>query len=184
MLCLIKLNTVAAQKIDKCRATFSRNSITHDPIARNQLDANEQSLNDETVKNLIVDFDPKTSIEKILIFKLAEYTVRLIRIQQVENVMFDLASSEAEHIVEAIKILVNDYKSDSRLIDSIDTGRLGYPTYNPNIAIDKINIMDEIYFQNLSDVSGENYAQRWWEIRNQCMRYLQSWNDSNWLIIN
>ena len=35
MLCLIKLNTVAAQKIDKCRATFSRNSITHDPTARN-----------------------------------------------------------------------------------------------------------------------------------------------------
>ena len=155
-----KIKHSGGPKTDKGRAISSRNSITHGLTARNWLDANEQSLYDETVKNLIVDFDPKTSIEKVLISKLAECTVRLMRIQQVENAMFDLASSEAEHIVEAIKSLNNDYKIDSRLIDAIETARLGYPTYNPNIVIDKINLMDEIDFQNLSDVSGWGYVEK------------------------
>ena len=156
-----KIKHSGGPKTDKGRAISSRNAITHGLTARNWLDANEQSLYDETVKTLIVDFDPKTSIEKVLISKLAECTVRLMRIQQVENAMFDLASSEAEHIVEAIKSLNNDYKIDSRLIDAIETARLGYPTYNPNIVIDKINLMDEIDFQNLSDVSGWGYVEKY-----------------------
>ena len=41
-------------------------------------------------------------IQKVLISKLAECTVRLMRIQQDENAMFELASNEAENIVEAI----------------------------------------------------------------------------------
>ena len=50
-----------------------------------------------TVEALTQDFDPQTSIEKILISKLAECSVRLARIQRVEDAMFDLASSEAAH---------------------------------------------------------------------------------------
>ena len=92
---------------------------------------------------------------------MAECTVRLMRIQQVENAMFELASNEAENIVEAIKSLSNDHKLDSRLIDAMQAARLGYPTYNPNIVIDKINLMDEIDFQNLSDVSGWGYVEKY-----------------------
>ena len=82
-------------KTDKGKAISSRNSTTHGLTARSWLDANEQSLFDETVEAFNSDFNPQTSIEKILISKLAECSVRLMRIQQVENAMFDLASSEA-----------------------------------------------------------------------------------------
>ena len=82
-------------KTDEGKAISSRNSVTHGLTARRWLDANEQSLYDETIKNLIVDFDPQTSIEKILITKMAECLVRLMRIQKVEDAMFDLASDEA-----------------------------------------------------------------------------------------
>ena len=82
-------------KTDEGKAISSRNSVTHGLTARRWLDANEQSLYDETIKNLIVDFDPQSSIEKILITKMAECLVRLMRIQKVEDAMFDLASDEA-----------------------------------------------------------------------------------------
>jgi hypothetical protein len=55
--------------------------------------------------------------------------------------MFDLTRSEAENIIEAIKSLDNDYKLESRLIDSIETKGLGNPTYNPMIIADKINLL-------------------------------------------
>jgi len=58
-------------KTDKGRAISSSNSTTHGLTAKRWLDTNEQSLYSETVKNLIVDFEPQTSIEKILISKLA-----------------------------------------------------------------------------------------------------------------
>jgi len=49
------------------KAISSRNSTTHGLTARRWLDANEQSLFDETVEEFIVDFDPQTHIEKGLI---------------------------------------------------------------------------------------------------------------------
>ena len=54
---------------DNGKAISSRNSVTHGLTARHWLDTNEQSLFDETVENLIVDFDPQTYIEKMLITK-------------------------------------------------------------------------------------------------------------------
>ena len=147
-------------KTDEGKAISSRNSVTHGLTARHWLDANEQSLYDETVKNLIVDFDPQTSIEKMLITKMAECSVRLMRIQNRENAMFDLASNEAENVIEAIKSLSNGHKLDPRLIDSMATARLGNPTYNPRIIEDKVRLMDEIDFQNLSDVSGWGYVEK------------------------
>ena len=147
-------------KTDEGKAISSRNSVTHGLTARHWLDTNEQSLYDETVKNLIVDFDPQTSIEKMLITKMAECSVRLMRIQNRENAMFDLASNEAENVIEAIKSLSNGHKLDPRLIDSMATARLGNPTYNPRIIEDKVRLMDEIDFQNLSDVSGWGYVEK------------------------
>ena len=147
-------------KTDEGKAISSRNSVTHGLTARHWLNVDEQSLYDETVKNLIVDFDPQTSIEKMLIIKMAECSVRLMRIQNRENAMFDLASNEAENVIEAIKSLSNGHKLDPRLIDSMATARLGNPTYNPRIIEDKVRLMDEIDFQNLSDVSGWGYVEK------------------------
>ena len=147
-------------KTDEGKAISSRNSVTHGLTARHWLDANEQSLYEEIVENLIVGFDPQTYIEKMLITKMAECDVRLRRIQNKETYMFDLASNEAENIVEAIKSLSNGHKLDSRLIDSMATARLGNPTNNPHIIEDKVRLMDEIDFQNLSDVSGWGYVEK------------------------
>ena len=80
-------------KTDKGKVISSRNSTTHGLTARRWIDTNEQSLFDKTLEEFIVDFDPQTHIEKVLISKLAECTVRLMRIQNTENAMFDLASS-------------------------------------------------------------------------------------------
>ena len=147
-------------KTDEGKAISSRNSVTHGLTARHWLDTNEQSSFDETVKNLIVDFDPQSSIEKMLITKMAECSVRLMRIQNRENAMFDLASNEAENVIGAIRSLSNGHKLDPRLIDSMVTARLGNPTNNPRIIEDKVRLMDEIDFQNLSDVSGWGYIEK------------------------
>jgi len=147
-------------KTDEGKAVSSRNSTTHGLTARRWISVDEQSLYDETVKNLIVDFDPQTSIEKMLIIKMAECSVRLMRIQNRENAMFDLASNEAENVIRLSKSLSNGHKLDPRLIDSMATARLGNPTNNPRIIEDKVRLMDEIDFQNLSDVSGWGYVEK------------------------
>ena len=51
-------------KTDEGKAISSRNSVTHGLTARRWLNADEQSLFSETVKNSIVYFDPQTYIEK------------------------------------------------------------------------------------------------------------------------
>ena len=155
-----KIKNSNGPKTDEGRAISSRNSVTHGLTARRWLNADEQSLFSETVKNSIVYFDPQTYIEKMLITKMAECDVRLRRIQNKETYMFDLASNEAENVIEAIKSLSNGHKLDPRLIDSMATARLGNPTYNPRIIEDKVRLMDEIDFQNLSDVSGWGYVEK------------------------
>ncbi len=132
-------------KTNKGKAISSRNSTTHGLTARRWLDTNEQSLFDETVEAFNNDFDPQTSIERVLISKMAECTVRLMRIQNRENAMFDLASSEAGH--------------SFRVGAAIDL-------LNKNIPLEKIMLRGG------------------WKSETSAMRYLQSWSDSNWLIIN
>ncbi len=82
-----------------------------------------------------------------------------MRIQQVENAMFDLASSEAEHPDEIIKSLDNG-NTDSKLLENIHAAYLNKPQFSPTAIIDKMNLMDEIHFQNLSDVSGWGYVEK------------------------
>jgi len=142
-------------KTDEGKAISSRNSVTHGLTARHWLDANEQSLYDETVKNLIVDFDPQTSIEKMLITKMAECSVRLMRIQNRENYMFDLASSEAGHPEESIKSLDN---SSEKLIQAVRDAYSENWHLDPGTFVKKMTIINEIDRQNLSDVSGWIYV--------------------------
>jgi len=133
-------------KTDNGKAISSRNSITHGLTAKRWINDDEQSLFDTTVEALSKDFDPQTSIEKILISKLAECSVRLARIQRVEDAMFNLASSEASHPDLSIKSLSNNL--------------------DKNIPLEKIMLRGG------------------WKSETSAMRYLKSWNDNNWLIIN
>ena len=55
------------------------------------------------LRNIMVNFDPQTLFEKVLIFKLTDYSVRLMCIHKVENAMFDLTKSEAVHPEKSIK---------------------------------------------------------------------------------
>jgi len=151
-----KIKHSGGPKTDKGKAISSRNSTTHGLTSRRWIDSNEQSLYDETVKEYIVDFDPQTHIEKVLISKLAECTVRLMRIQNTENAMFDLASSEAGHPEESIKSLDN---SSERLTQVVYDTITGDGQYNPVALINKIGLINEIDHQNLSDVSGWTYIE-------------------------
>ena len=63
-------------KTGKGKAVSSRNSVTHGLTARRWLNAEEQALFDETVEAFNADFDPQSSIERVLIVKMAECTVR------------------------------------------------------------------------------------------------------------
>jgi len=83
-------------KTGRGKAVSSCNSLTHGLTARRWLDANEQSLFGQTVEAFSGDFEPQSSIERVIISKLAESIVRLMRIQQTENAMFDLAISEVD----------------------------------------------------------------------------------------
>ena len=56
-------------KSNETKAISSRNSITHGLTARKWINANEQQLFNITTEALIVDFEPQTYIEKMLITK-------------------------------------------------------------------------------------------------------------------
>ena len=58
-------------KTDNGKAISSRNLITHGLTAKRWINDDEQDLFNATVEALTQDFDPRTSIEKILISKLA-----------------------------------------------------------------------------------------------------------------
>ena len=143
-------------KTGKGKAVSSRNSLTHGLTARRWLDTNEQSLFDQTVEEFSADFEPQSSIERVLISKLAECTVRLMRIQQVENAMFDLASSEAGHPEESIRSLDN---SSEKLTQAVYAASSANWQLNSGAFAKNMNILEEIDRQNLSDISGWHYVE-------------------------
>jgi len=121
---------------------------------------------------VIVDFDQKIHIEKVLIPKLAECTVRLTCIQSLENAMFDLASSEAGGSEGLIKSL--DSGSD-RLTQAIDrVGSIDWE-FDSRAFSRKTVVLDEIDRQNIRGG---------WKSETNALRYLQNWNDSNLLMID
>jgi len=143
-------------KTNEGKAISSRNSTTHGLTARRWLDTNEQSLFDKTVESFNADFDPQSSIERVLISKLAECTVRLMRIQQTENAMFDLASSEAGHPEESIRSL--DNKSE-RLTQAVYAAASANWQLNSGAFAKNMDILEEIDRQNLGDISGWLYVE-------------------------
>ena len=145
-------------KTDEGKAISSRNATTHGLTARHWQNNREQYLYNENIVELVKDFDPQTHIEKMLISKLAECAVRIMRIQQVENAMFALAGSEAEHPDEVIKSLDHN-NSDSKLIKAMQAASLGNLKYDPKTEEDKKNLINEIDSKNLSNVSGWGYIE-------------------------
>ena len=143
-------------KTDNGKAISSRNSITHGLTAKRWINDDEQSLFDTTAEALTRDFDPQTSIEKILISKLAECSVRLARIQRVEDAMFDLASSEAAHPETSIKSLNHN---SAELTQAVYDASTAYCQYDPANTTRKLNMLDEIDRQNISDVSGWSHVE-------------------------
>ena len=143
-------------KTDKGKAISSRNSTTHGLTARRWLNAEEQSLFDETVEAFNNDFDPQTSIERALIVKMAECTVRLMRIQNTENAMFDLASSEAGHPEESIKSLDN---GSDRLSEAVGLASSMDWQFDLNAFVSKMTVLNEIDRQNIKDVVSWIYVE-------------------------
>ena len=80
-----------------------------------------------------------------------------MRIQQVENAMFDLANSEAEHPNEIVKSLNNGNIEDSTLVATIRSAYLNKPEFNIKAKTDLIN---EITSQNLESVSNWGYIEK------------------------
>jgi len=161
-------------KTDEGKAISSRNSTTHGLTARRWLNVNEQSLFDETVKNLTVDFDPQTSIEKILISKLAECTVRLMRTQKVENAMFDLASSESAHPDLSIISLSNNNEDLSHAVKDTSPIKL---QFNADEFTKKMSLLDEIKSHNFDNISNWNYIEN--NMQGTAKHFIQECLDNN-----
>ena len=154
-----KTKHIGGPKTDKGKAISSRNSTTHGLTARRWINDNEQELFDTTVKALMVDFDPETYIEKMLITKMAECSVRLLRIQNVESSMFDLANSEAEHPNEIVKSL-NNGDISSKLVKAIRSAYLNKPLSNDKLITYKTSIINEISSHNIDDIRNWNYIDK------------------------
>ena len=147
---------IKGPKTDEGKAISSRNSITHGLTARRWLGTDEQASFDAFVEEFNGYFDPQISIEKILIFKLAKLSVRLIRMQRVENSMFSFASSEAGHPEDTIKSLDN---GSGRLIQPVGEAGSANWQFNPRTYVKKTMILDEIDSPNLDDITGWAYVE-------------------------
>ena len=152
----IKPKHSGGPKTNKGKAISSRNSTTHGLTARRWLNDEEQALFDETVEAFNNDFDPQTSIEKVLIVKMAECTVRLMRIQNTENAMFDLASCEAGHPEESIKSLDN---GSDRLSEAVGLASSMDWKFDSRAFASKMVVLNEIDRQHIKDVVSWIYVE-------------------------
>jgi len=151
-----KTKYIGGPKSKETKAISSRNSTTHGLTAKNWINDDEQELFDVTLEALDNDFDPQSHIEEMLIAKLAECTVRLSRIQRVEDAMFDLASSEATHPDLSITSLSNNNEDLSHAVKDTSPIKL---QFNANEFAKKMGLLDEIKSQNLDDISNWSYIE-------------------------
>ena len=154
-----KTKYIGGPKSAETKAISSRNSITHGLTARQWTNNNEQELFNITVDAFIDDFDPQSYIEKALIAKMAECIVRLMRIQKTENAMFDLASSESEHINEIVKSLDNG-NIDPKLVKTLRAAYLNNLLLDANTINNKTYIINEITSLNLRAISNWSYVEQ------------------------
>ena len=88
---------------------------------------------------------------------MAECSVRLMRIQKVEDAMFDLASDEADSLLEAVKSLDNN---SDRLIQAVqDTISIAWK-FDPLSYAKKMQMLIELDSQKLDRISGWSYVEK------------------------
>ena len=143
-------------KTNKGKAISSRNSTTHGLTAKSWINDTEQELFDATFDELNQDFNPQSHIEKMLISKLAECTVRLARMQRVEDAMFDLASSESLHPDLSITSLSNNNEDLSHAVKETSPIKL---QFNADKFTKKMTLLDEIKSQNFDSISNWSYIE-------------------------
>jgi hypothetical protein len=149
-----KTKYIGGPKSAETKAISSRNSTTHGLTARRWINDNEQSLFDMTVEALIVDFDPQYFIENLLITKVSECSVRLIRIQNAENALFDLATVEAEGPAKTLKSFGNE---DKDLHNTFISAMYQSIEINQEKIADKLALIKEIDQHTISSISGWEY---------------------------
>ena len=97
------------------KAISSANAVTHGLTSKRWLNDDEQSLYEITVEQLTQDFAPHSTIESLLISKLAECTVRLTRTQNVETALYELAQAQAEnpkHALESYEANLKNFEKE------------------------------------------------------------------------
>jgi len=87
-----------------------------------------------------------------LIAKLAECTVRLMRIGEVENALFDLANSESDDLLHAIRSLNVESSEilEERIRDALATDQW----IDKDKFMERLKAFTEMSMQNFSDISG------------------------------
>ena len=145
---------IGGPKSKETKAISSRNSTTHSLTARQWVNNDEQALFNMTVEALIVDFDPQSFIENLLITKVAECSVRLIRIQNAENSLFDLATVEAEDPVNTLKSFGNE---DKDLHNAFISAMYQSIEINQEKIAEKLALIKEIDQHTISSISGWEY---------------------------
>jgi len=149
-----KTKYIGGPKSKETKAISSRNSTTHGLTARQWVNNDEQALFNMTVEALIVDFDPQYFIENLLITKVAECSVRLIRIQNAENSLFDLATVEAEDPVKTLKSFGNE---DKELHNTFISTMYQNIEINQEKIAEKLALIKEIDQHTISSISGWEY---------------------------
>jgi len=99
----------------------------------------------------------RPSIEELLIAKLAECTVPLMRIGEVENALFDLANSESDDLLHAIRSLNVESSEllEERIRDALATDQW----IDKDKFMERFRAFTEMSMQNFSDISGWRFIE-------------------------
>jgi hypothetical protein len=142
-------------KTDQGKTIASKNALTHGLTAKRWLNDDEKSFYEQCLAQLTEDFAPQSTIETLLIAKMAECTARLARTQQVETALYELAQAQAENPSRVIESYESDNPNLEReVIDAVHR----YSSREGQNKIDYWGIILELNAINLSDISGWQYV--------------------------
>ncbi len=102
-------------KTDQGKTIASKNALTHGLNTKRWLNDDEKSFYEQCLAQLTEDFAPQSTIETLLIAKMAECMVRLARAQQVETALYELAQAQAENpsrVIESYEADLQDFEKE------------------------------------------------------------------------
>ena len=143
-------------KTDSGKSIASKNALTHGLTAKRWLNNDEKSLYEQCLAQLTEDFAPQSTIETLLIAKMAECTVRLTRTQNVETALYELAQAQANNPKHALE----SYKADLQNFEKeIAQGVHRYNFTDKALEIENNHALYlELAEQNFINVSGWQYV--------------------------